>query len=112
MKVQDLRPELQHQSSFDLYSISRIANCAGCYCLTNATGDIIYVGQAISMRSRLAQHFDSEKRNTQTIYGRVSVAWWREVDVSKLSAMERGWIESVRLQDGALPPLNRVSAPI
>lgn len=111
MKVQELRPELQHQVSFDLYSLGRIADCAGCYCLTNATGDILYVGQAASMRSRLSQHFDSEKRTLQTPFGRISLAWWRAADASKLSALERGWIESVRLQDGALPPLNRVSAP-
>jgi excinuclease UvrABC nuclease subunit len=111
MKVQELTPELQHQVAFDLYSLSRIPDCAGCYCLTNATGQILYIGQSVSMRSRLAQHFYSDKRISQTPLGRVSVAWWRVADPSKLSALERGWIESVRLRDGALPPLNRVSAP-
>jgi len=29
----------------------------------------------------------------------------------KLDALERGWLEWVRLRDGDLPPLNLVSAP-
>jgi predicted GIY-YIG superfamily endonuclease len=109
--VADLVPPVEHRTAFDLYVLGRIADCSGCYCLTNAGGDVLYVGQAVSVRQRLLQHFDSEKRTAWTAKGRVSVAWWRIEQVARLSALERGWLESVRLRDGQFPALNRVSAP-
>jgi predicted GIY-YIG superfamily endonuclease len=111
MNVSDIQPAVEYQAPFDLYTLNRIADCSGCYCLTNASGDILYVGQALSVRQRLIQHFDSEKRSVLTAYGRVSAAWWRSEVPIKLSALERGWTEAVRLRDGALPPLNKISAP-
>ena len=112
MKVSDIFPRVQQYTEFDLYSLNRIADCAGCYCLTNAGGEILYVGQAVSVRQRLVQHFDSEKREALTIHGRVSRAWWRPELPVKLDALERGWLEAIRLRDGQLPSLNRISAPI
>ncbi|NOK11888.1 GIY-YIG nuclease family protein [Corallococcus exercitus] len=112
MKLADLVPAPQHHAFFDLYALNRIADCAGCYCLTNANGDILYVGQAVSVQRRLIQHFGSPKRNELTPHGRVSRVSWREEGALRLSALERGWLETIRLKDGALPPLNRVSAPL
>lgn len=111
MNVTDLVPPAEHRAAFDLYVLSRITDCGGCYCLTNAVGEILYVGQAVSVRQRLLQHFDSEKRSTLTANGRISLAWWRAEDTARLSALERGWLEAVRLRDGRLPAMNRVSAP-
>lgn len=112
MKVDELRPPPEHNTPFELYYLRRIADCSGCYCLTNAGGDILYLGQAVSVRQRLIQHFDSDKRSTLTVNGRVSRALWRSEAPKSLNALERGWIESVRLRDGCLPPLNHIGAPI
>ena len=112
MRLADLVPAAQHHALFEMYTLNRVADCSGCYCLTNADGDILYVGQAASVQRRLLQHFDSSKRNELTLYGRVSRAAWRAEDAVRLSALERGWLEMIRLRDGTLPPLNRVSAPI
>jgi len=112
VKIGDLTPPPEHSVSFDLYTLNRIKDGAGCYCLTNAVGDILYVGQAVSVRHRLTQHFDSAKRAELTRLGRVSRAWWRAVSPARLNALERGWLELIRLRDGELPPLNRVSAPV
>ena len=76
------------------------------------SGDILYAGQAKSVRGRLIQHFDSSKRSELTTYGRVSIAWWRVESEPLLSRLERGWLESIRLKDGEYPPLNRVGAPL
>ena len=111
MKIGDIVPAPERRAAFDLYVLNRIADCCGCYILTNAGGDILYIGQAISMRARLLQHFDSEKRSHLTDFGLVSLAWWRVEERIRLDALERGWIELVRLRDGRLPPLNRVGAP-
>lgn len=112
MKIADIVPSAEHRAAFHLYSLKRLVDCAGCYCLTNAGGDIFYVGQALSVRQRLVQHFDGEKRVAFTIYGRISQVWWRAESPEKLDALERGWLETIRLRDGQLPPLNLVSAPL
>lgn len=112
MNVSLLLPLPQDRVGFALYALSRIPDGSGCYCLTNASGDVLYVGQAISIKRRLIQHFESSKRNEKTAHGRISLAWWLVTAEASLSALERGWIESVRLADGQLPPLNRVGAPI
>jgi predicted GIY-YIG superfamily endonuclease len=112
VKIGDITPPVEHHTAFELYALNRIVDCTGCYCLTNAGGDVLYVGQAVSVRQRLVQHFNSEKRTALTIYGRASRAWWRTELPRKLDALERGWLETIRLYDGVLPPLNRVSAPI
>jgi predicted GIY-YIG superfamily endonuclease len=109
VKIADLSPPTYSQSAFDLYALNRIVDETGCYCLTNAGSDILYVGQALSIRQRLIQHFDSEKKVVLTIYGRVSQAWWRAEASTHLAALERGWLEMIRLRDGQLPPLNRMS---
>lgn len=112
MKVSEITPPVEHCTSFELYALNRLIDCSGCYCLTNASGDILYAGQALSVQQRLIQHFKSAKREAVTIYGRISRVWWRPEPVVSLNALERGWLESVRLRDGELPPLNRASGPI
>lgn len=111
MNISELIPPAQKHTSFELYNLNRIADGSGCYCLTNAAGDILYIGQAVSLRDRLIQHFDSSKRSALTPYGRISKAWWRAEDSIRLSALERGWLEAATLRDGQFPPLNRMSAP-
>lgn len=112
MKINEIIPDVEFSAAFELYALNRIADCSGCYCLTNASGDILYAGQAVSMRQRLTQHFESSKRAALTPYGRISIAWWRVWPAVSLNALERGWIELIRLRDGELPPLNQASAPI
>lgn len=112
MNVRDITPPVEQSAPFELYALNRVTDCSACYCLTNAGGYILYAGQAVSVRQRLIQHFDSVKKEALTIHGRVSTAWWRAEPVISLSALERGWIESIRLRDGELPPFNRISAPI
>jgi predicted GIY-YIG superfamily endonuclease len=111
MNVARLRPRPLHQAVFDLFTLERTPDSVGCYSLTNASGDILYIGQAVSVRRRLIQHFDGDKRAASTRYGRVSLAYWIDVEAIALSAVERGWIDSVRLFDGELPPLNRIGGP-
>jgi len=112
VKVSEIDPPLEQSASFDLYALNRLADCSGCYCLTNASGDILYAGQAVSVQQRVLQHFNSNKKEVMTNYGRISRVWWRPEPTISLSALERGWLESIRLRDGRLPPLNRVSGPI
>ena len=112
MKVSEIIPPVEHSTSFELFALNRFADCSGCYCLTNASGDILYAGQAASVQQRVIQHFNSTKKEAMTIYGRISRVWWRTEPANSLNALERGWLESIRLRDGELPPLNQVSGPV
>ena len=113
MKVSDIRPLVECSAAFELYALNRLpVECSGCYCLTNASGDILYAGQALSVQQRLVQHFKSSKKEILTSHGRISMAWWRPEVPAALNALERGWLELIRLRDGSLPPLNRVSGPV
>lgn len=112
MNIGKLVPPAEGHAAFELSSIKRIEDAAGCYVLTNASGAILYIGQAVSLPKRLVQHFDGEKRTMLTTEGRVSQVWWRCEDARRLNALERGWLEYVRLRDGVLPPMNRASAPV
>ena len=81
--------------------------------MTNASQDIIYLGQAVSLRSRVAQHLDAGKHRELTLLGRASLVSVIEIgDPLRLSAHERGWLNQCELCDGCLPPLNKIHAPI
>jgi hypothetical protein len=112
VNVSEIDPPLEHNASFDLYALNRLTDCSGCYCLTNASGDILYVGQAASVQQRLIQHFNSTQKEALTNYGRISRVGWRAEPTISLNALERGWVELILLRDGNLPPLNRASGPI
>jgi predicted GIY-YIG superfamily endonuclease len=112
VKVSEIHPPVEHSAMFELYALNRLADSSGCYCLTNASGDILYAGQAVSVQQRLIQHFNSIKKEALTNYGRISRVWWRPELTISLNALERGWLESIRLRDGKLPPLNRASGPV
>jgi excinuclease UvrABC nuclease subunit len=86
---------------------------SGCYALTNASGDILYIGQAVCIRSRLLQHLDAGRNREATIRGRASfVSTLVLEDAVQLNAYERGWINQCELADGCLPPLNKVHGPL
>ncbi|MFL5561266.1 MAG: GIY-YIG nuclease family protein [Gemmatimonadaceae bacterium] len=85
----------------------------GCYALTTASGDILYIGQAASLRQRLMQHWDSGRHKLTTVLGRISrVSVLHVSETPRLNAYERGWLNQCVLSDGRLPPLNRISAPV
>jgi hypothetical protein len=113
LKVDELRPRPASPLEFSYATIKYCTEESGCYALTNASHDILYVGQAISLRQRLLQHLDAHRHNVLTPFGRPSLVWVLSVPASSaLSAHERGWLNQCELADGGLPPLNKVHAPV
>jgi hypothetical protein len=112
VNVNDLVPCIEQTVAFDLYVLSRSADCTGCYCLTNAAREVLYIGQARVVQRRLIQHFDSAKRSALTVHGRISLASWRVAHIAELDRLERGWLETACLRDGQLPLMNRIAAPV
>ena len=103
---------MEHRAAFELFVLHRLQDVCGCYCLTNASGTVLYVGQAVSVRRRLVQHFAGPKRTQLTAQGRVSQVGWRMAALLELDRLERGWIAAVTLRDGCLPAMNRQGGPL
>jgi hypothetical protein len=113
VKVAALVPPPSKSAPFEYREICALPDAPGCYALTNAATDILYIGQASFLRRRLLQHFDAGRHRALTSGGRVSLMWTVAVDrLGTLSAHERGWLNQCELADGVLPCLNKVHAPI
>lgn len=113
MKVAALVPVPTFVGAFDYPTATVLPAVPGCYALTNASLDIIYLGQALSLRSRIMQHLDAGRHRELTPLGRPSLISVLQLDSAvALSAHERGWLNQCELCDGALPPLNKVHAPL
>lgn len=109
MKLATLTPPPAAAVPFNYWTARSIECGPGCYVLTNAGGDILYIGQAINVGARLAQHLDSGRHREVTHWGTASLVAVLAVDgFAKLDALERGWINQCELSDGFIPPLNKV----
>ena len=114
MKVGALIPSPTFIGGFDYPTAASLPETPGCYVLTNASSDIIYLGQAVNLRSRVAQHLDTARHREMTPLGRaslLSVLCLVDAPLS-LNAHERGWLNQCELCDGILPPLNKIHAPL
>ncbi len=113
MKLADLRPQPECVTTFEYRFLRALPPTPGCYVLSTASDDIIYIGQAKSLQSRLLQHWENGRHKETTIYGRVSkVSTIAVSDLAALNAYERGWINLCELADGLRPPLNKMGAPV
>lgn len=113
MRVSALIPAPTLVGAFDYITVATLPNAPGCYVLTNASFDIIYLGQAVSLRNRVLQHLDAGRHRDLTPFGRASLLSVLEIpDPIRLSAHERGWLNQCELCDGTLPPLNKIHAPL
>lgn len=113
MKITALTPSPGHPVPFEYRVVRAIAVDPGCYVLTNASGEILYIGQAVRIRSRLLQHLDAGRHREMTARGKASFVSILTLDDSiRLNAYERGWIDQCELADGCLPPLNKVHGPL
>ncbi|WP_158750956.1 GIY-YIG nuclease family protein [Acidobacterium sp. S8] len=109
MKVTSLIPSPGPLTPFEYLPVRSVGNGPGCYVLTNAGGDILYIGQATCISSRLLQHLDAGRNREMTSLGKASlVSILTLKEVIQLNAYERGWINQYELTDGCLPPLNKV----
>ena len=113
MRITLLNPAPSNPVPFDYAAVQLLPDLPGCYVLANAAGDVIYIGQAVSLPNRLLQHLDSGRHRELTKYGRASFVCVLTIErVVTLSAHERGWLNQCELADGELPPLNKVHGPI
>jgi hypothetical protein len=113
MKVDRLSPRPEHRTQFAWSHQTTVPEQPGCYALATHAGDLLYVGLATtSIRDRIGSHLDSPLKRKGTDIG---VPFWVHYLVrpaTEVGPIERGWMNSAILEDGAIPPLNRVFSPL
>lgn len=113
MKVDVLNPAPEARANFSRGGEGVIPQTAGCYVLTNASGDILYLGKAKNLRRRMVNHLDGREKRHMTPLGKASVFHYALREVSQLSSLESGWTNHFRLtEDGELPHFNKINPPV
>jgi len=113
MRVEGLLPVPEHRTQFAWSCHRVVPESAGCYALATFAGDVLYVGLATSsIRSRMGDHLDTASKRKGTALG---VPFWFHYLVcapDDVGAIERGWMNQAKLEDGRIPPLNRIDSPL
>lgn len=108
-----LNPPAELREDFSRRGADFVPQAAGCYALTNASGDILYIGRAENLRGRMINHLDDDKKRALTPLGVISVFHYALCEVPQLSSLETGWINEFRLTEGGnLPHFNKINPPV
>jgi excinuclease UvrABC nuclease subunit len=112
MKINELQPPPIKKVLFQREQHLLVPKISGCYVLVNTDNDILYIGQAVNFNHRFQDHLDNPEKINPT---REGIAWnffYLEYDTKKLSYLENTWLQEFQQQEGRLPILNKVQAPI
>jgi excinuclease UvrABC nuclease subunit len=111
MKVNQLSPVPTMRETFKRSREKLIPPAAGCYVLSNFSGDVLYIGLAINLRRRFGQHLDNPDKTGETKNGRAVFFFWLEVNEMEINKIERTWLGIHTQNEGTLPILNKVFSP-
>ena len=109
MNVIDLNPSVEKQVLFNRDGRLLVPEKAGCYVLTNHSGEIIYIGRAKNLRARMNTHLNDPEKEHNTKYGVVRKFHYRLWD-KDLASLEIGWLNEYELVHGERPPFNKRDA--
>lgn len=113
MKVDCLVPCPDHQTKFAWSHHVTVPDEPGCYVITTYHGDVLYVGLATaSIRSRMGSHLDSPAKRVGGPMGEPFWFYYLVRGADEVGSIERGWMNQAILEDGEMPPLNRVYSPL
>ena len=110
MKLDMLVPKPVKHETFKRHRERFVPEKSGCYVLTTFANDVLYVGLAKNLRSRMNNHLDSDEKTAPTALGRATYFYWLEcLEIEKI---ERTWMNIHIQHEGVLPPLNTVYSPV
>ncbi|MGI9338765.1 MAG: GIY-YIG nuclease family protein [Gammaproteobacteria bacterium] len=112
MNARELNPPVNAHGKFSHPGSKLVPEQAGCYALTNYSGDILYVGQAKNLRQRMLSHLRGDEKRQLTPFGKASKFHYRLCEERKLSRLERGWINDFQLTNGDRPHFNKINPPV
>lgn len=82
----------------------------GCYALTTFEGEVLYVGLTVSLRDRMGQHLEDERKTGLTKLGRAFFFHW--IERADLERVERTWLNIHIENEGKMPELNGAYSPV
>jgi hypothetical protein len=113
MRVELLSPAPDHKTQFAWSHHVTVPDQPGCYALATFDGAVLYVGLATaSVRGRMGSHLDTPAKR---IGSHLGVPFWFCYllrPAAEVGPIERGWMNQAILEDGEMPPLNRVYSPL
>lgn len=111
MKAESLNPPIDDCVDFSRRGVTFAPEGAGCYVLTNASGDIFYIGKAKSLKRRMGDHLDNDEKRGMTPLGVASVFHYALCEERQLSSLEKGWLNQFQMAEGGvLPHFNKIDA--
>jgi hypothetical protein len=113
MRVECLSPIPDQQTRFAWSHHTTVPDQPGCYALVTYHGDVLYVGLATrSIRSRMGSHLDTLTKRQGNNLGAPFWFYYILRPATDVAPIERGWMNQAILENGEMPPLNRVYSPI
>ncbi len=113
LNVKQLNPSPTHWSQFAWSHHVTVPDEPGCYVLATYAGEVLYVGMATgSIRNRMGNHLNTP---TKRAGGPSGLPFWFYYILrtgNDIPVTERGWMNQAILQDGEMPPLNRIYSPL
>lgn len=113
MRVEQLLPSPDVRTQFAWSHHVTVPEQPGCYALVTFGGDVLYVGLAtVSIRGRMGSHLDTRDKRKGCQQGVPFWFYYIVRPVAEVAAIERGWMNQSILDDGKIPPLNKVHSPL
>ena len=113
MRVERLSPSPDQRTRFAWSHHVTVPDQPGCYALVTYTGVVLYVGLATaSIRNRMGCHLETPVKRQGNHLG---VPFWFHYILraaAEVAPIERGWMNQAVLEDGQMPPFNRVYSPV
>jgi len=110
MTIDKLAPLPTSRENFKRNCVKFVTEKSGCYVLTTFGNLVLYLGQAVNIRSRMIDHLDTPEKTAETQFGRAVFFYWLEYeDIGKL---ERTWLNIHVEHEGRYPILNKVYSPL
>jgi hypothetical protein len=113
MRIEQLTPAADQKTRFAWSHHVTVPDDPGCYALVTYNGDVLYVGLATkSIQDRMGKHLDTDAKRNGTTVGVPFWFYYIVISESAVAPVERGWMNQAILEDGQMPPLNKVYGPL
>jgi hypothetical protein len=113
MKIEQLVPAPTQQTRFAWSHQKGVPSEPGCYVLATYHGDVLYVGLAsASIQNRMSSHLETPAKREGASAGVPFWFYYIVLQPLQVNPVERGWMNQAILEDGEMPPLNRVYSPL
>ena len=108
MKAVDLHEGIREYLPFQPKDSWRVPQSPGCYLLTNAYHEVVYIGQTNDLRRRMSEHLDDIRITGLTPIGRATWFYYQILTGVDLKDAEDRLFMKYSTAVGGRPTLNRI----